>query len=286
MNSYNKRIGILYILGAAFGFAMMGIFVRLSGDLPTFEKVFFRNLIAAFAAFGMLIKSRPKINIGRKSFYILLLRSICGMTGMICNFYAIDHMNIADASILNKLSPFFAILASIIILKERPGIIDLITTAIAFIGAIFVAKPSADFAFLVAFIAIFGGFMAGVAYTLVRKLTNEGVSGMLIVFFFSSFSTIAGIPLMMSDFKLPSPAQLIILLGAGFSAMIGQICITKAYTYAPAKEISVYDYTHVVYSALLGFLIIGQVPDGLSIMGYLIIISMAVLKWFYNNKKD
>lgn len=281
----NKRKGILYILGAAFGFAMMGIFVRLSGDLPTFEKAFFRNLIATFAALIMLTKSPVTKKIGKKNFLILLLRSICGMTGVICNFYAIDHMNIADASILNKLSPFFAILASLIILKEKPGFIDITATIIAFIGAIFVAKPSADFAFLVAFIAIFGGFMAGVAYTLVRKLTNEGVSGMLIVFFFSSFSTITGIPLMMSNFKVPTAIQLIMLLGAGFCAMIGQICITKAYSYAPAKEISVYDYTQVVYSALLGFLILHQIPDALSIIGYLIIISMAILKWSYNNKR-
>ena len=74
------------------------------------------------------------------------------------------------------------------------------------------------------------------------------------------------------------------LIGSGCSAMVGQICITKAYTYAPAKEISVYDYTQVIYSALLGFIFVGQIPDRLSFIGYTIIISMAVLKWMYNNK--
>lgn len=194
-------------------------------------------------------------------------------------------MNIADASILNKLSPFFAILLSFIILQEKPVVMDIITTVVAFIGAIFVVKPSADFAFLVAMIGVLGGFMAGVAYALVRKMTGGGVTGMFIVFFFSAFSSICCIPLMAINFITPSPTQFAMLIGSGFSAMIGQICITKAYTYAPAKEISVYDYTQVIYSALLGFIFVGQIPDVLSLLGYIIIISMAVVKWVYNNKK-
>ena len=286
MNNYNKRIGILYILGAAFGFAMMGLFVRLAGELPTFEKVFSRNFVAAAVALVMLIKNGYRWqNIGRKNWILLLLRSSCGFVGVICNFYAIDHMNIADASILNKLSPFFAILLSFIILQEKPVIMDILTTVVAFIGAIFVVKPSADFAFLVAMIGVLGGFMAGVAYALVRKMTVGGVTGMFIVFFFSAFSSICCIPLMAINFITPSPTQFAMLVGSGFSAMIGQICITKAYTYAPAKEISVYDYTQVIYSALLGFIFVGQIPDVLSLLGYIIIISMAVVKWVYNNKK-
>ena len=283
MNNYNKRIGILYILGAAFGFAMMGLFVRLAGELPTFEKVFSRNFVAAVVALVMLIKNGYKWqNMGRKNWILLLLRSSCGFVGVICNFYAIDHMNIADASILNKLSPFFAILLSFIILQEKPVIMDILTTVVAFIGAIFVVKPSADFAFLVAMIGVLGGFMA---YARVRKMTGGGVTGMFIVFFFSAFSSICCIPLMAINFITPSPTQFAMLIGSGFSAMIGQICITKAYTYAPAKEISVYDYTQVIYSALLGFIFVGQIPDVLSLLGYIIIISMAVVKWVYNNKK-
>ena len=152
----------MYILGAAFGFALMGFFVRMAGDLPTFEKAFFRNLIAAFVAFFMLMKSgRPK-PVSGKNLCILVLRSACGMAGIICNFYAIDHMNIADATILNKMSPFFAILAGFLILKEKAGAVDIIATVIAFIGMIFVAKPGAGFTFFPALIGITGGMMAGI----------------------------------------------------------------------------------------------------------------------------
>ena len=79
--------------------------------------------------------------------------------------------------------------------------------------------------------------------------------------------------------------QTLSLVMAGVSAAGGQFCITAAYKNAPAKEISVFDYTQVVIAAILGFLFLDQVPDMLSIVGYIIILSVAVLKWQYNLKK-
>lgn len=82
--------------------------------------------------------------------------------------------------------------------------------------------------------------------------------------------------------------QLLCLLGAGLAAAGGQFSITAAYTKAPAKEISVYDYSQIIFAAMLGFVLFGDIPDGYSILGYIIIIAMAVLMFFYNNilRKD
>ena len=74
--------------------------------------------------------------------------------------------------------------------------------------------------------------------------------------------------------------QLLFLLGAGVAATGGQLSITAAYTYAPAKEISVYDYTQVIFAAIWGFLFFGQIPDALSVIGYVIIIGAAVYRRF------
>ena len=73
---------------------------------------------------------------------------------------------------------------------------------------------------------------------------------------------------------------------AGISAACGQFSITKAYTKAPAREISVFDYTQVLFAALLGFLFLEQIPDQLSFLGYAIIIGSAVFKWAYMNRKQ
>ena len=102
----NHKQGILYIIMADFFFALMTFFVRLSGDLPTMEKVFFRNAVAAVIAFVTILRGRETFEPSKENIAGLFWRSLCGTLGLICNFYAIDKLNIADANILNKLSPF------------------------------------------------------------------------------------------------------------------------------------------------------------------------------------
>jgi drug/metabolite transporter (DMT)-like permease len=72
----------------------------------------------------------------------------------------------------------------------------------------------------------------------------------------------------------------------GVAAAGGQVFITRAYSYAPAKEISVYDFTNVIFAAIWGYLFLQQVPDVLSVIGYVIIIGTAVVKWYFTVKKD
>lgn len=281
----NKRtLGIIFIIGAAFFFALMSLSVRLAGDLPIFEKMFFRNIVALIFSFAIVFKNSKNLYIIKNARADLFFRALAGTMGVICNFYAVDHMNIADASMLNKLSPFFAIMASYFLLKEKSRSLDWLFTILAFVGAGFVAKPSFSIQALPAFIAIAGGFSSGLAYTFVRRAANKGVRGELIIFYFSLFSTIFSGLMMLNNFKLMSIIQLIILICTGLFAMGGQICVTKAYTYAPAKEISTFDYTNVIFSALLGMVFLGQIPDIYSIIGYIIIISMAILKLKFNKK--
>lgn len=79
--------------------------------------------------------------------------------------------------------------------------------------------------------------------------------------------------------------QLAMLLLAGLSAAGGQFSITAAYTYAPAREISVYDYTQIIFASGLGFIVFADIPDIYSVIGYVVIIAMAVVMFLYNNRK-
>ncbi|MGN1132058.1 MAG: DMT family transporter [Ruminococcus sp.] len=280
-----KYKGIVYIIISAFCFALMNMFVKLSGDLPTFEKAFFRNFVAFFVALFMMLKDKKEFHFNPKNLPALLLRSGFGVLGIICNFYAIDHLVLSDASILNKMSPFFVILFSFIILKEKLTLPQGLIVVGAFIGAVFVIKPdfsNADwFPSLLGFI---GGMCAGLAYTMVRYLGIRGEKGSFIVLFFSGFSAVVLLPLMIINFEMFTPLQLVSLLMAGVSAAGGQFAITAAYTYSPAKEVSVYDYSQIIFAAGLGFFVFGDVPDLLSIIGYVIIVAMAIVMFAYNNK--
>lgn len=280
-----KQKAIIYIIISAFCFALMNCFVRLSGNLPTIQKSFFRNFIAMLVAGFILFKNGIGLNYNKSDIPILILRSAMGTIGILGNFYAVDHLNLSDASMLNKLSPFFAIIFSMIFLKEKPKLIQYLGVITAFIGSLFIIKPTMEFTeILPALTGTLGGMGAGAAYTAVRALGQRGVKGPLIVFFFSAFSCIVVLPWVITGFEPMKMWQLGYLLLAGIAATGGQFTITAAYSNAPAKEISIFDYTQIIFSAALGFFLFAQIPDVYSIIGYIVICSASFILFIYNNQ--
>lgn len=287
MNRMKKYKGILLIVLSAFCFALMSMFVRLAGDVPSVQKSFFRNIVAAVFAAVILLRAHTRPRLTRDAWVYLLLRAFFGTLGILCNFYAVDRLVLADASILNKMSPFFAIFCSYFVLKEKITPARMAIVLGAFIGSLFVIKPSfQNTSLLPALVGLLGGLGAGVAYTMVRKLGQLGVKGPFIVFFFSAFSCLVTLPYLIFNYHPMSASQLIFLLLAGLSATGGQFTITAAYIYAPAREISVYDYSQIIFSSMLGFFVFGQTPDVWSILGYVLIVSMAVVMFLYNTRKS
>lgn len=283
-----KNKGILCIICAAFFFALMNLFVKLSSDIPTLQKAFFRNVVAIFFSLSLLLKNHINIEGCKGNIHLILGRSIFGTLGIFFNFYAIDHLNISDASMLNKLSPFFAILFSYFILKEKAKPYQLACVSAALTGTLFILKPGGS-GTLISFPALIGlisGISAGLAYTLLRKATERGVPGNLIVFAFSVFSCLCSLPYCLMNYTPVTLDQLLFLLLAGLAATGGQFSITAAYTHAPASELSVYDYSQVIFAGLLGFLFIGELPDLLSYIGYAVIISASIVMFLMRSRQS
>ena len=173
---------------------------------------------------------------------------------------------------------------SVVILHELPGRIDIVCVILAFTGALFVIRPTQGVASFPALIGAMGGFAAGTAYTILRKLRLRGERGPVIVFFFSVFSLLVCLPQMLLGFQPMSPLQFLCLLCAGCSAALGQLSITKAYSLAPAREISVFDYSQVIFAGIWGLAFLGEVPDRMSLIGYAVIIADAFLRWYAGKK--
>lgn len=286
MESKKRYKGIIYIIMSAFCFALMSFFVRMAGDLPPIQKSFFRNFVAAIFAGIILMKNGVPFHCKKENLGYMLGRSICGTIGILCNFYAVDHLVLADASMLNKMSPFFAVIFSYFLLKEKITVPQGLFVIGAFVGSLFVIKPTfSNMDLLPSLIGLCGGIGAGAAYTMVRKLGERGEKGPFIVFFFSTFTCVVTLPWLLFDYHPMSLAQIGILLFAGLSAAGGQFSITAAYCYAPAREISVYDYSQIIFSAGLGFFFFEQIPDLLSWIGYAVICLMAVAMFLYNNRR-
>ncbi|CEJ74486.1 transporter [[Clostridium] sordellii] len=284
LNISDRNKGILFIIISAFGFAMMSAFIKLSGDLPSFQKTFFRNLVSCIIAFALILKYKESFFGSKENRKILVWRSIFGTLGIILNYYAIDRLVLSDANMLNKLSPFFVIIFSAIFLKEKIKTNQAIAVGIAFIGALFIIKPTLNFEVIPSVAGTMGAIFAAAAYTCLRVLGGKE-KFYTVVFFFSLFSTLAILPFTIVVYKSMTIVQFGYLILAGIFASIGQFGVTLAYKYAPAKEISIFDYSNIIFSAIISIIIFNTIPDKFSFIGYIIIFSASYYMFRYNKKK-
>lgn len=279
----NRKKGITYILLSSLFFALMAAAVKFLGDMPTAEKIFFRNLVGIFVAFSLVKKSGSSLIGNNKK--LLILRSIFGLLGIAAYFYALANMKLSDAVILNKMSPFFVVIFAALFLNEKITKKQLIALVTAALGAILVIRPGFDSNLIPSLIALMSSVFAGIAYTVVRQLRKTD-SAATVVFYFSLFSTIAMIPFMISgSFVIPTPVQGLALLALGLFAAAAQLFMTNAYRHAEAGELSIYTYANIVFSTIFGLVLFQEIPDFFSVLGALLIISAGYLNYRAKEKE-
>ena len=242
------------IILSAFFFACMNVSVRLAGDLPSVQKSFFRNLVAAVFAAIILTRKHMVPRVQKQYWGPLFLRCAFGTLGILCNFYAIDHLLVADASILNKLSPFLQSFFRSFFWKRRlRRHRELVYFLLLSDVCLLWNQGSRMRHWFRHWSVSVVGLEQGVAYTMVRVLGTHGVKGPIIVFYFSVFSCLFVLPYLIFDYTPMTGRQLVTLMMAGLFAAGGQFTITAAYTYAPAGKISIFDYSQIIFATLLGF---------------------------------
>ncbi len=265
----DKRYAVVMMIFSSFSFALMGVFVKLSGDIPVMEKAVFRTIIVSIISFFVLKKkyeTLPRI----VNYKWLFIRCFFGTLGIVLNYYALDHLILSDASIIFRLSTIFVLILSFIFLKEKLDVDHIIPIIIGFIGLFIVVRPSFTSSLENYLVAIIGAISASIAYMSLRVLGKTDNSHM-IVFSFSMFSSVVLLPLVIYNFEPLTSNQMIYLVLAGIFAAGGQYGITLAYKYAPAKEISIYNYTGVIFSGILGIFFFSSYPSIISMIGYMVI---------------
>lgn len=268
----NKTKAVMLMIFSSLCFAAMGAFVKLALNLPTFEKAFFRNFISLIISVFIIFKNKINPWGKKENRKYLMGRSVLGTMGMLCYFYGIDRLILADSGMLNKIHPFFVTIFAAIFLKDKITKTQISSLLIAMIGVLLVMKPSFNFyQSAPAFICFLSSVFAGAAYTFVSYLGDKE-NQYTIVFNFSLVSSLITFPFLISNFVMPSLRQFIFLLLAGTTAAIAQFSLTIAYKYAPAGEISIYNYTNVIFSSILGAVLFSELPDLLSFIGYILII--------------
>ena len=280
----NKKKAVILMLISSLAFACSAAAVKLSGNLPVFEKVFFRNILAVIIAFIALKQSNDPIFGKKENQKFLLLRSLLGVLGMIMYFYAISNLYLADSAMLHKLFPFFVTLFAAVFLKEKLSKIQIPALIVVFLAALLIIKPRFDYSIFPALAGFGTAVFSGGTYTLVRFLRTREKPA-TIVFYFSFISLITLSPFILLDYQPPTPNQWFYLLLIGVFAAIGQFSLTYAYRYGKASEIAVYNYTNIIFAGIIDFLLWQEIPDLLSFLGGFVIIAVSIFVFVYDSKR-
>jgi drug/metabolite transporter (DMT)-like permease len=270
------RRGAAFMILSALFFAVMGLCVKVAAhSLSNAAVVFARNFFGLLAllpwlrslGFRGLRSTRPGEH---------LVRSVAGLAAMYCFFYAIAHMRLADAVLLNYSLPLFMPFIAWFWLGEPipqglwQGLV------LGFAGIALILKPGSGLFQPVALMGVASAALAAVAQVGVRRLTRtEPVTR--IVFYFSVISTALSVLPVLGRWSLPEPRLFALLLFMGVVATVAQLLLTRAYALAPAAQVGPFIYACVPFAALLDGLVLKQWPDSASVLGSLLVGSAGIL---------
>lgn len=281
--------GVRYMLFASFMFAMMGAFAKLlSSNLPSIEVVFFRNVFGFFLVAATVFK-KPMTHTGGKPF-LLLFRGLMGFFALLAFFYNIGHIPLGDAMTYSKTSPIFTALFAWIFLKEALGIRGWLALAIGFIGIVLIAKPTGMMLDKTAWLGIFSGVGAALAYTAVRELKQYydtraivlsfmgvGTVGPLILMLLSPYVAVEELDMLFASFVMPSGKEWVYIIMLGLFATLAQIYMTKAYGVTKAGVVGAVSYSNILFSIMVGLLIGDPFPDPITWAGIGLIVTAGII---------
>jgi len=194
-------------------------------------------------------------------------------------FYALEEIDVATASTIQKLSQFWVLIFAGIFLKEKIKPRQFIYIAIALLGVAIVSKPSTPSVLIPTMVCFSSSIFAGLAYTFVSKLRAYEQPS-TIVFIFSAFSTVVMLIPTAMNFYMFNLKEFLLLVVMGVSAMGGQIFLTNSYHYAKASEVSIYAYSNIIFGAIFSAMIWGGIPDFISLIGILIIVIASFMNFY------
>lgn len=267
-------LGIALMLGASLSYALMGVSVKIAGrDLPLLTLLLGRSLVLVCASYLLLRIRRSTPRPGNPK--LILGRSLTGFVAMGCYYYAITQIPLANAVTLQFMSPLFVALFSATLLGERVGGTLVVCIVLAGTGATLIVAPDFTTFGADSLFAMASAVLAGISYVMVRELRRTDTPE-TIVFNFALFSLVFASPALFLLERVPTPLELAALLGTGLFAFSGQILMTYAFRVLEVAFASVFSYSTVLFSALVGFLALGETPTLTAALGAVFIIAAGV----------
>jgi drug/metabolite transporter (DMT)-like permease len=277
--------GVRYMLFASLMFAVMGVFAKLlSASMPSLEVVFFRNVFGVAIVAATLLK-HPMEHVGGRPI-LLLFRGLMGFLALLAFFYNIAHIPLGDAMTYSKTSPIFTALFAWLFLKEKLGPWGWAALLVGFVGIVLIAKPSGLVLDKSAWLGIFSGAGAALAYTAVRELKQYydtraivlsfmgiGTIGPLILMAVSPWVDMPELDMIFGQFVMPEGMTWLYVLLMGLFATLAQIYMTRAYGATKAGIVGAVSYSNILFSIALGLLVGDPFPDMWTWIGIVCIVA-------------
>jgi drug/metabolite transporter (DMT)-like permease len=258
--------GIRYMVGAAFFFSLMSLFVKLAGrTLPTMEIVLARGVVIAVVTGGIL-RRRGIPAWGRRK-GLLLLRGILGFVALTCFYFALVHLPLADATVIQYTNPAWTALLAAVFIDERLDRRESLGIVAALAGVVLIARPTFLFRPGQAAldpvwvgVALAGALFSAAAYVTVRQL-GATEDPLVIVFYFALVNVVAAVPAAAPTAVWPSPEGWLLLGAVGVSTQVAQVMMTRGLKHERAGKAMAVAYLQIVFATLWGVLFLGEIPD-------------------------
>lgn len=266
--------GALWLLAAGVFLSSMGVFIKLaSQEMHPFQVAFFRAffgflIIAPFAlkgGFASVRTRRPLMH---------LVRGLIGGVVLLCMFYSVAHLPLADVTALSFTKPLFLIPLAVLFLGEKIRMRRTIATAVGFVGVIIMLRPGGEID-PVAFIALFAAGMIAVITIFIKILSRYDSPNTLVFWSSLILSFVVGGPAIWF-WQWPSLEVFLMLVGLATVGTIGQSMLIRGYAVGEATAVTPFDYSRLIYAGLFGYLFFAEVPDIWTITGALIIVGSSI----------
>lgn len=262
---------MLGMVVSALSFSLMGVCVKqVGGRIPVAEVVFARAIVSVALSWWLL--HRAGIPAWGKRRWLLIWRGAIGTAALVCVYAALAALPLAAATVLQYLYPPFTALLAWLMLGEPIGKRVLAAMALGWLGVLLVAQPAgllqggATLAVVPVLIAVAGALFTAFAYVGVRSLgTSE--HPLVIVFYFPLVALPLSLPLVALNPVLPTPAELLWLVGVGVFTQLGQVYLTRSLTALPAARATAISYVQVLFAGGWGWLLFGESIDSWTIAG-------------------
>ncbi|MDF2153365.1 DMT family transporter [Vibrio sp. CAU 1672] len=278
-------IGVRFMLLSAFGFALMSATVKhvsLHG-IPVFEIVAARALVSLVISY--LDVKRKRLSVWGNNKPLLFARGLVGTVALMCVYYSVTTLPLAEATIFQYVHPVFTALLALLFLKERIQVSTLICIMLCLLGLYVMVSPSTNSELAQSLplfsvsMAILGALGSSIAYVIVRKLSRTEDSS-VIIFYFPLIALPVSILLMAGSFVMPDLYLTLMLVLVGVFTQIGQLGLTKAMQTQEAGKASAYAYVQIVFSIVIGALFFDELPSVWTYLGGGLIVTGALVNVF------